>query len=185
MMKKISINILNAYLKADFEAGTLIWRPRHICSFLMAKNPQRMCASWNGRYANKPALTADNGVGYKWGSISNSLYLTHRVLYAMFHGHWPEIEIDHINHDRSDNSISNLREVSHSENCKNTSLRKSSKSGITGVCWHKAAGKWWAQTVADGVHYHIGLFEDKDEAANAVAVYRRQLGFSLGHGAAL
>ena len=63
----------------------------------------------------------------------------HRIAWFLYHGKWPEKYIDHINGNRSDNRIENLREVSHSENCKNSFLVRDGKQLYFGL--NKAPSK--------------------------------------------
>lgn len=77
-------------------------------------------------------------------------------------------EIDHINHNGLDNRRSNLRICSHSQNMKNTCIRKNNSSGLMGVCWDKRSKKWMAYIRKDYKRITIGLFGDKDDAGHAV-----------------
>ena len=67
-------------------------------------------------------------------------FLAHRLAWFMHHGYWPQEEIDHINGDRSDNSIKNLRAVGRKENAKNLK-RRDNHSGILGVRRHQSGWK--------------------------------------------
>lgn len=67
----------------------------------------------------QPALYTPNTVGYRWGRIAGKLILAHRAAWAITHGAWPST-IDHINRDKSDNRIANLRDVTPLENAHNT-----------------------------------------------------------------
>ena len=76
-------------------------------------------------------------------------------------------QTDHINRDKTDNRRSNLRECTTAQNAMNSSLRRTNTSGVTGVSWHKGAGKWRARIMIDGKHMHIGYFSDKADAIAA------------------
>jgi hypothetical protein len=62
--------------------------------------------------------------------------------------------LDHINNDRHDNRIENLRAVSARQNQHNRSINKNSTSGVKGVYWHKQSGKWMAKVCCDSKNYY-------------------------------
>ena len=75
-----------------------------------------------------------------------------------------KICIDHINRDRLDNDIGNLRWASHTENNQNASKRKDNTSGISGVILNKKLNKWQVYININGKRQHGGCFIDKNEA---------------------
>jgi hypothetical protein len=92
----------------------------------------------------------------------------HRVAFYAMGVEVPEgYEIDHINHNRSDNRWSNLRLVTHRENTMNRSKQKNNVSGVNGVYWHKRVKRWIAQIVVDGKKIYLGCFAEFHEAVNA------------------
>ncbi|MGI0737931.1 HNH endonuclease, partial [Pseudomonas aeruginosa] len=107
------------------------------------------------------------------------------IAWAIHYGEHPGEEIDHINGDSLDNSIANLRQVSHQENCKNVKLQAGSRSGYCGVSWHEETGKWRARVKINGKEQHIGLFDDPQEAAERIKTLRQALGFHSSHGSLL
>jgi hypothetical protein len=68
------------------------------------------------------------------------------------------LEVDHVNHDGTDNRKSNLREATHLENARNHKLYARNKSGVNGVHWHKGAHKWQAYVTHNKKQVHLGLF---------------------------
>lgn len=106
----------------------------------------------------------------------------HRLAWLIFYGVWPDGEIDHINHDTADNRMINLRCVSGAENSKNASLRKTNKSGYTGVHYCKRARKWKAQHNVSGKRMCVGLFGTAEEANTAVSASRAAHGYHRNHG---
>ena len=72
--------------------------------------------------------------------------------------------IDHIDNNRTNNCLSNLRWASHSENNHNMSITKSNTSGHKGVTFNYKAQKWKAQIKLDGLQIHLGSFDNKENA---------------------
>lgn len=145
---------LRELLTYDPETGKLYWKPRPASMF----PSDRVAKSWNTRYAGKEALTAKPNGYYQGNILSNNYVKAHRVAWAIFHGNWPEGDIDHANMRRDDNRIVNLRVASRSQNCMNTSATKSSKSGYKGVYFHSRVKKWTAQIGVNRKQYHLGYF---------------------------
>jgi len=94
------------------------------------------------------------------------MYKAHRVAWAYVYGEWPALDIDHIDGQRGNNSINNLRLATNRQNQAN---RKAAfgKSIYKGVCFHKAHKKWMAQLKNNGETEFIGYFSSQEEAALA------------------
>jgi hypothetical protein len=107
--------------------------------------------------------------GYTQVMINGKLYRAHRLAWLYEHGAWPVDIIDHVDQDRSNDRISNLRECSQSENQRNVGLRVDSNSGFKGVSWHKASGKFRAHASVNGKLKHLGYFLTS-ESANAARI---------------
>lgn len=103
--------------------------------------------------------------GYRSIRYSGRDYLEHRIAWLLSYGHWPEAEIDHINGDRSDNRIKNLRLAKRIENCRNTSIRKDNSTGYKGVS--KVGKRFRAQISCSGKVIHLGRFDTAKEAHEA------------------
>lgn len=165
-------------LRYETETGKLFWRARPVEMFKTTRD----AAAWNTRFAEKEAFVTKLKEGYLTGIIHYRKYFAHRVIWAMVTGEWPRDQIDHKDHDRANNRFGNLRESSQSENCRNKSRQHSNKSGVTGVHWYKAGGKWAAQIAVDGKQIHLGYFTDKAEAAEARLAAEIKHGFHPNHG---
>lgn len=87
----------------------------------------------------------------------------HRLLFNNCDG----MEIDHINHDTTDNRRSNLRIVNRSQNNTNKGLRKHNTSGCTGVSWHSKREQWYSRINVNKKTIFLGWFNDYDEAVKA------------------
>lgn len=88
----------------------------------------------------------------------------HRLVYYIHNKVLPEI-VDHINMNKLDNRIVNLRNVDKSLNQRNQSLRKDNSSGFKGVSLHKRTGKWGVRVSYNGKYKHFGLYDSPLEAA--------------------
>ena len=163
------------------DTGLLFWAPRTAADFsngghLVGHN----VAKWNGKHAGKRAFTATKGDGYKHGSIFGKFYTAHRVIWKMVHGVEAD-RIDHINGDRTDNRIENLRSVSHAINLKNAERHKSRTNPGTGVRKTKS-GTWQAYLKNDGKFISLGC-HDTPEAALAIRKAAEiAYGFHPNHG---
>lgn len=82
--------------------------------------------------------------GYRQIRVDGRIYWAHRLAWLWAHGEWPESEIDHVNGDRADNRISNLRAVTSSQNKMNSAIRSDNSSGVKGVSYRSDTGKWFA-----------------------------------------
>jgi hypothetical protein len=107
--------------------------------------------------------------GYLRIWIDGRSYKAHRVAWALHNGEWPTGQVDHINGDRADNRITNLRIATQSEQNANSSKRRNSKSGIRGVSFHRATGKHTARLTVQG-RLVLSSYHDTSEAA--AAAYR-------------
>lgn len=96
-------------------------------------------------------------------SRKGNFYSMHELIKGEHPGH----EVDHIDRDGLNNQKSNLRFATHSQNNANKPAQINNRSGYKGVSWHFAAQKWVAQLRVKKVHYHLGLFESKEQAALA------------------
>lgn len=99
----------------------------------------------------------------------------HRLAWFMFHGVMPAHEIDHIDGDRANNAIANLRECRTFENNQNKPIIKTNTSGIPGVHFCKHAGKWRARIMILGKRTCLGSFESMEVAGEAYKDAKRQL----------
>ena len=178
---------LREILDYDPNTGAFSWRPRAAKDFpqdCAPSTPQSLAEMWNKKFAGKPALNYLSKRGYLVGTVKPRTIAAHRAAWAHFHGAWPSAQIDHINGDRTDNRIENLRCVENAINAKNMARSSRNTSGVTGVFWAAHVGKWTAQIWNDGKARHLGLF---DSFAEAVAVRKRaerDAGYHANHGRA-
>lgn len=184
--REMPVQTLRQLLRYEPETGELFWRERPVEMFEATggRTASHAAANWNSRYSQKPALFSDNGKGYKHGSIFDQKHFAHRVVWALHFGYWPKGDVDHINGNRADNRIENLRAVTRSENLCNAKRSKRNTSGVTGVFWDKTYSKWDAQIFIRGQRIHLGFFDDFAAAVAARKTAEARYGFHPNHGRA-
>jgi hypothetical protein len=94
------------------------------------------------------------------------LIKAHRLRWYMEYGYVPS-EIDHVDRNRSNNSVENLREVTRSQNNMNGTKHKNCTSRYIGVSWNKDLNKWGACVCYKNKKYQVGCFDNEEEAAIA------------------
>ncbi len=154
--KMLTAERLREVLSYDETTGVFTWMHR--------PNSKR----WNTKNAGKVAGSVHNG-GYLHLSLDNQKYLNHRMAWLYVYGEWPRRFVDHINLDKTDNRISNLRLADFAENSANISTRKNSVSGFRGVSFLTSRQRWIAQIHKNKRYYRLGSFKDKECAARAYA----------------
>lgn len=163
----------------DAATGALLWRKRELKWFKpSAVTAEHGMARWNRNFAGKPAISNLTNEGYFGGELLGRSVLAHRVAWAIIHGAWPCDEIDHINGNRTDNRIENLRLASRTINVRNRQRRSDNTSGTDGVCWHAAAGKWRVRLGRK----HIGIYADLQDAISARKEAEAIAGYHVNHG---
>jgi len=138
------------YLDFDQKTGTFTWK-------ISAKNKAG---------AGKVAGTLHKS-GYRTIKIKRVNYQCSRLAWLFKTGEWPKNHIDHINNDKTDNRIENLREATHSQNGCNRPMAPYNTSGFKGVSWMSKARRYKAQITADGKTYSLGMFDDPGMAYEA------------------
>ena len=119
------------------------------------------------RYANKKAGHVSVN-GYVQVRVNNKLEYAHRIIWQMHNGDISkDVEIDHVDTNRGNNSLSNLRLATSSNNKWNMNKTSHNKSGFKGVSLHKKTGRFAAYYKKFGRKIHIGYFKTGIEAHNA------------------
>ena len=137
----------------------------------------------NGRRpVDRPAGYKDKDYGYLIINVKYRLYKAHRLVWLYVHGRWPK-EIDHINGDRADNRIENLREVTRSQNRRNSKKPSTNTSGHMGVYLNKKKGKPFRAGIwHNNRQIWIGSYNSIEEAVAARKAAERKYGYSPNHG---
>jgi len=166
-------------VECNIETGIVIWKKRE------PTEVSNYWKNWNTKYAGKECGRV-NQEGYRSACITykaKQMYVSmHRLIWFAAYGCLPTNYIDHINQNRADNRLVNLRDVTSAENNKNRKITSNNSSGVVGVHFNKGKGKWRAVvTVNHKVHY-LGYYKEIDEAEKVVKEFREKNGFTELHG---
>jgi uncharacterized protein YdaL len=136
----------------DYKDGILYWK---------VKAARRVTV-------DSPAGSFDPSNGYHKVHILKKFHKTHRVIFLYHHGYLPDF-VDHIDGDKLNNKIENLRAATKSQNCMNQKISTRNTSGTKGVMWHKRDKKWWVALRVNSILHNFGYYDDK-ELAELVAI---------------
>jgi len=150
--RKLDVIRLRELLSYDPATGVLTWKVNR-----------------GGRKAGDITGCSMGPKKYLLVGVDRQLFLAHRVAWALQYGVWPDHDIDHVNGDRTDNRLSNLRVATRSENMQNARPGRHNTSGTRGVHWRAHAQKWCVVLYAHKQRHHIGYFDTLNEAADACA----------------
>lgn len=154
---ELPISLLHECLVYDPVAGDFFWKARPRDAFVNARAHSVYMKIYPGR---KAGFT--NSKGYVEIRVAYRLVKAHRIAWAMTHGRYPACQIDHINGNRADNRLVNLREATNAQNQWNRPGRLLSPPGVKGV---QLRSKGWHATItANGVRYFLGVFPTLEEA---------------------
>jgi hypothetical protein len=138
---------------------------------LLSYDPGAGWFVWSGRRRAGVSLGSVCGRisrhGYREIRVDGVLHRANRLAWLYMTGEWPARVVDHINRNKADDSWSNLRLATNSENAANQCVRKSNVSGFVGVSWCADRQKWAAQIRIAGRKTNLGRFATAEEAAKA------------------
>lgn len=159
VMQPNKITLEQSLLKElfDYKNGQLVWKK----------------VSLKKIYLIGQVAGATHHSGYRTIKINDIPYPAHRLMWVYHNGTIDEnLQIDHINGDKTDNSIENLRLVTAQENAFNRS-----RLNAKGYTWNKKTNKWQAQIKANNIFKYLGSFLTEQEARNAylkaVTIYHK------------
>ena len=175
--KNLPVDYLRKLLDYDALTGVVKWKPRALEHF----KSERDSKIWNTRYAGT-VVGVQNSRGYLVFKLNKRCYRLHRVVWAIHYNEHPEIFIDHINGDKRDNRISNLRLVDAEGNARNRKTPSSNSSGIIGVRWDKRYGTWKSTIGDEGEDVSLGSFDNLLDAAAARKSAEVRFGYHRNHG---
>ena len=164
---------LRELLHYDPETGVFTWLVRPAESFF----GPRASAIWHTRYCGKRAGCVNKVIGYATICILDKAYYAHRLAWLYASGTEPIGEIDHINGEKADNRLGNLRDVSPQTNKQNmrSPPNKVAMTSI-GVYYVKRDNlkrPYSASIALNGRHHHLGYFATNEEAHAAYLKAKR------------
>ena len=166
----------------DAETGLLHWKHRPLKHFLTEREWKLV----NTRQAEKLAGSErkrNDGKGYLYIKACGKYEAVHRVALIMSGIEIPSgMVVDHINGDRQDNRLCNLRVTTPSGNAMNLKKRSNNTSGQHGIMWRKERSAWAVRLVVDGKTHVCGHFKDIGKAIECRDAALVRLGFSELHG---
>lgn len=166
-MAALSCELVRERLDYDPETGLFRWR--------IDFGPKIM--------AGRLAGSLSKSRGYICIGINKRPYMAHRLAWLYVHGEWPREYIDHIDGDRANNRLSNLREATHVENQQNRKICRTNTSGLKGIAFDRNRGKWTAQITVNGKRVSLGRFNDPMEAHAAYTAAAARLFGEFGRSA--
>jgi hypothetical protein len=108
-----------------------------------------------------------NKAGYLRTRVLGKLYYNHHLVWFLHHGAWPSA-LDHINGNRADNRLENLRICNQQQNMHNARKRSDSETGVKGVNWRPTKNKYRARIVVNRKEIRLGHYDTLEEAQRAV-----------------
>jgi len=145
--------------------------PQEVVRAHLRYNPETGEFWWSVAVRSKKIKAGDraartvNANGYLTIGLLGRLYLAHRLAWVYIYGYWPNGDLDHINGNRADNRIANLREATRSQNNANGKLRCDSTSGVKGVSWD--VRRWKAYIDIGRKRHRLGSFKTLEDAIKA------------------
>lgn len=167
MTTEIPVETLRELLNYDPATGVLCWR----------------IARSNRVQPGVPITKTSPSTGYIRVTVDKKVLAAHRVAWVLTTGKWPEGVIDHINGVKTDNRITNLRDVTRADNMLNRlGVQSNKKSGDLGVFLDKRRGTWYAQIQRHGKTTNLGTFKSQQEASAAVSKARKDILGEVAYG---
>ena len=166
LLMSITQSELKSFLHYDENSGDFFWKV----------NKKR------ARAGDIAGMIRNGQDAYRLIQINGVQYRAHRLVWLYIHGEFPNGEIDHINQNKSDNRISNLRIVTSLENHRNRKKPIDNTSGCVGVNWHKGNKAWQAKITIKGKTLFLGLYTDITDAIRARKKAETKYGFHINHG---
>lgn len=161
-----SVDLIKSLLSYDAETGVIVWIGP------ASRNNLRKRGDIQGTREKGGHLHIRLGEEY----FGRRNIYSHRIAWALHYGQWPAEDIDHINGDKADNRISNLRQCTRRQNKYNSKVRADSGVGLKGVTRRRRKHlPYSAQIVAQGVRYYLGSFATAEEAHAAYGEAAKRL----------
>ena len=151
----ITLETVQKHLGYNPETGEVWWKTKR-----------------KGRNLKPGRIDAD---GYLEILIEGYRHKAHRFIWLLTYGKFPDGIIDHINGDRLDNCIKNLRDVNRSQNSQNMrGAHKDSETGLLGVSKSRIKGKYRSRIHVEGKEMSLGHFDTPEEAHAAYLAAKKK-----------
>lgn len=157
-------NVINNLFK--YEDGFLYWSKT---------NSNRATKGAKAGYVSKTD-------GYIYVRLNKERFSAHRLIWKIIYKEDPKGQIDHIDGNKLNNNIENLRIVTNSENARNSKINKKNKSGVTGVSFCNKTNKWLASIRVNYIKKNLGLYKKKEDAIKARKIAEKEFLFHENHG---
>lgn len=150
---------LRSLLKYDAETGVFVW-----------------LVSTNGRIKVGDIAGSFNNKGYVAIGCDGKERKAHRLAWLWTHGAWPSEQIDHIDGNKANNRLANLREVTNTENQQNRrrARRDNKSTGLIGAKLHRKTGKYMASIDVNKQRLYLGLHDTAELAHEAYVKAKRE-----------
>lgn len=146
---RVDVEKLRARLRYDPDTGVFTWAFKH-CGVRLGA-----------------AAGSLNPKGYVQIKFDGKNHWAHRLAWVFVYGVMPTAVLDHINGDKADNRIQNLREATPAQNAANHKMLTTNTSGFRGVTWNATDRKWMATAQHMRKRYRLGRFRTLEEAVQA------------------
>ena len=105
--------------------------------------------------------------GYIYIQLQGRKYAAHRLIWFIENGKFPDFDIDHIDGNKLNNHIANLRDATRKQNCENKGAQKNNKFGLRGVSYNTRLKKYVAQIQHNGINKYLGVYLTPEDASKA------------------
>lgn len=171
--RKIDVELMRKHFSYNPENGRITHKFRVIDRALDAR--------FNKKFAGTLADTFIRPTGYRVVGLFHDYTSAHRIAWAIYYGECAGgFEIDHINRDKSDNRICNLRLATRSQNSMNVAAQKNNSSKLKGAHWNSRTGKYRSKIMLNGKEHFLGYFTTAEEASAAYAEASKKLHGEFG-----
>jgi len=153
---------------------------------LLRYDPETGVLRWKKRTSNRVRVGDVAGSKHPEGYVSIKVngiqYLAHRIVWLLKTKTWPTGQIDHIDHERSNNRFENLRDTNNRGNARNQKRSSRNTSGATGVSWNVRDRRWRADIYGENGRENLGDFVNKSDAIAARIARESAIGYHKNHG---
>lgn len=162
MKQRPSVEFIRERLRADFDTGRLYWL-----------KPPFNRKSYVGCEAG--GLSSTENSRYWYVAFGKKRQKRADLIFCLWHGKWPEKMLDHINGNKQDDRLANLREVTHQQNIWAIKTKRKTTEYPMGVRQVKSSRKYEARICCNGERHYLGCYSTPEEASAAYQAKRVEL----------